>query len=115
MQKPPALRRSSWMAAEPLGSLSSEGKQRVYCCSLWLTFACSSFIAAFCTFGAGSSFGVFQDFYTVQGTSSPSNISWIGSVQFFFTFAMGLPAGKLLDAGYFHHAQVCGAVLYVFS
>ncbi|KAI0827057.1 major facilitator superfamily domain-containing protein [Trametes gibbosa] len=80
----------------------------------WLSVL-GGFIAAFCTFGAGNSFGVFQDYYTLQGTSTPSNISWIGSVQFFFTFAMGLPAGKLLDAGYFHHAQIVGAVLYVFS
>ncbi|KAI0711315.1 major facilitator superfamily domain-containing protein [Earliella scabrosa] len=80
----------------------------------WLSVA-GGWLAAFCTFGAGSSFGVYEDFYTLRGTSTPSNISWIGSVQFFLTFAMGLPAGKLLDAGYFHHAQVIGAALYVFS
>ncbi|TBU58564.1 MFS general substrate transporter [Dichomitus squalens] len=80
----------------------------------WLSVL-GGWMAAFCTFGAGSSFGVYQDFYTLKGTSSPSNISWIGSMQFFLTFAMGLPAGKLLDAGYFHHAQIVGAILYIFS
>lgn len=35
----------------------------------------------FCTFGSSNSFGVFQDLYTLAGTSSASNISWIGSLQ----------------------------------
>lgn len=74
-----------------------------------------SWLVAFATFGAGSSFGVYQDFYTHQGTAGSSNISWIGSLQFFLMFATGLPAGKMLDSGYFHHAQITGAALYILS
>ncbi|KAI0711321.1 major facilitator superfamily domain-containing protein [Earliella scabrosa] len=80
----------------------------------WLSVL-GGFLVAFCTFGAGSSFGVYQEYYTLKGTSSASNISWIGSIQVFLTFSMGLPAGKMLDAGYFHHAQLAGATLYIFS
>jgi len=70
---------------------------------------------SFCTFGFASSFGVFEDYYVTAGASTSSNISWIGSLQLFFLFFMGLPAGRLFDAGYFHHATAFGTVLYVFS
>ncbi|OBZ76407.1 Riboflavin transporter MCH5 [Grifola frondosa] len=72
-------------------------------------------IAGFCTFGAANSFGVYQAFYTLEGTSSASNISWIGSVQLYLIFLVGLPAGKLFDLGYFHHLQVAGTIIYALS
>ena len=53
--------------------------------SLSLTF--SSWLAAFCTFGAGSSFGVYQDFYTLSGTSHHPISA--GSVP--FSFSLPLP------------------------
>jgi hypothetical protein len=46
---------------------------------------------------------------------TPSQVSWIGSVQVFFLFAMGLPAGKLFDEGYFHHCIIGGSLIYIFS
>ena len=74
-----------------------------------------SWLALFATFGYASSFGVYQDLYTRAGTSSSSNISWIGSSQLFFFIAMGLPAGKLLDKGYFRQVVLLGSIIYVFS
>jgi MFS family permease len=68
----------------------------------------------FGTFGYVSSYGVYQDLYNRTGTSSDSNISWIGSVQLFFTISMGLPAGKLLDNGYFKHSILAGTLIYLF-
>lgn len=76
---------------------------------------CDSWLACFSTFGYASSFGVYQDLYTLAGMSSASNISWIGSVQLCLMFMLGLPSGKLLDEGYFHHICIGGSVLYVFS
>ncbi|THH06902.1 hypothetical protein EW146_g9475, partial [Bondarzewia mesenterica] len=35
--------------------------------------------------------------------------------NFFFLIAMGLPAGKLLDMGYFRQVTLAGSILYVFS
>lgn len=67
------------------------------------------------TFGYTNAFGVYQDLYTRADTESASKISWIGSTQLFFLVAMGLPAGKLLDKGYFRHTTIFGSVLYVFS
>jgi hypothetical protein len=72
-------------------------------------------ITLFTTFGASNSFGVFQDFYTRSGTSSAFNISWIGSVQLFLLFSMGLVTGKLFDAGYFHYIYSLGMFLYLLS
>ncbi|KAH9949495.1 major facilitator superfamily domain-containing protein [Amylocystis lapponica] len=71
-------------------------------------------IVTFCTFGFASSFGVFQDYYATVSTSSSSEISWIGSLQLFFLFGVGLPAGQLYDLGYFHYTSICGTILYVF-
>lgn len=74
-----------------------------------------SWLALFATFGYASSFGVFQDFYVLHGTSTSSNVSWIGSTSLFFFIAMGLPAGKLVDSGYFKHVLFAGSLLYIFS
>ncbi|KAG5649893.1 hypothetical protein H0H81_001626 [Sphagnurus paluster] len=67
------------------------------------------------TFGYINAFGVYQDFYTRAGVASASSISWVGSTQLFFAFLMGLPAGKLLDMGYFRQTIFTGSLLFVFS
>lgn len=69
---------------------------------------------SFCTFGYASSFGVYQDYYVLAGTSTSSNISWIGSLQLFMLFFVGFPAGRLFDAGYLHLLLFCGSILFVF-
>jgi MFS family permease len=71
-------------------------------------------MALFATFGYISSFGVYQDLYVLAGTASSSNVSWIGSTQLWFFVAMGLPAGALLDKGYFKHLILVGSIIYVF-
>ncbi|KAH0578997.1 hypothetical protein H2248_003174 [Termitomyces sp. 'cryptogamus'] len=74
-------------------------------------------MVTFCTFGVVQSFGVYQDYYTRISLNehTPSSISWIGSMQVFFVFAVGLPAGRLFDAGYFHHCILGGSLVYIFS
>lgn len=72
-------------------------------------------IISFCTFGFASSFGVFEDYYVLSGASTSSNISWIGSIQLFLLFFMGLPAGKLFDEGYFHITTAIGSTILVFA
>ncbi|KIJ30595.1 hypothetical protein M422DRAFT_106460, partial [Sphaerobolus stellatus SS14] len=78
----------------------------------WTTVI-GGFLATSATFGYVNAFGVYQDVYTRAGTASPSKISWIGSTQLFFLLAMALPAGKLLDLGYFRQTVFCGSILYV--
>ncbi|KAF9561240.1 MFS general substrate transporter [Agrocybe pediades] len=82
----------------------------------WLTVLGGTMVT-FCTFGVVQSFGVYQDYYSRVSLSehTPSQISLIGSLQVFFVFALGLPAGRLFDAGYFHHCLLTGSVVYIFS
>ncbi|EAU86708.2 hypothetical protein CC1G_06469 [Coprinopsis cinerea okayama7 len=82
----------------------------------WLTVIGGALVA-FCTFGVVQSFGVYQDFYTRTwlNEKTPSEVSWIGSVQVFLVFAIGLPAGRLLDLGYFHHTMISGTVIFALS
>ncbi|KAJ7496787.1 MFS general substrate transporter [Mycena latifolia] len=80
----------------------------------WMTIV-GGFLVAAVTFGYTFSFGVYQDVYTRSHAASPSSISWIGSTQLFFLLVMGLPAGKLLDMGYFRHTVLAGSFVLVSS
>ncbi|KAH9922390.1 MFS general substrate transporter [Fomitopsis serialis] len=79
----------------------------------WLSVF-GGWLVSFCTFGFASSFGVFEAYYVNAGTSSSSNISWIGSLQLFFLFVLGFPAGKLFDEGYFRLEMAVGTILVIF-
>ncbi|KAF6752787.1 major facilitator superfamily domain-containing protein [Ephemerocybe angulata] len=74
-------------------------------------------IMSFCTFGVVQSFGVYQDYYTRVSLSekTASEISWIGSAQVFLLFAIGLPAGKLMEMGYYRHTTIAGTLIYSIS
>ncbi|EJU03434.1 MFS general substrate transporter [Dacryopinax primogenitus] len=82
----------------------------------WLTVA-GAWLCLVCTFGYTNAYGVYQSYYvqTMLPSSSTSAISWIGSLQLFFLFAMGLPTGRLFDAGYFRHLMIGGMVIMVGS
>ncbi|KAH9926041.1 uncharacterized protein B0H18DRAFT_954918 [Fomitopsis serialis] len=95
------------VAAPPAINIPDGGLQA------WLSVL-GGFLICTTTFGYSNSFGVFQDYYVLSGASSASNISWIGSLQLFFMFVVGLPAGKLFDQGYFHYVVGSGSILYVF-
>lgn len=70
------------MEAFKLGSLFSEGDEFrfiiILCTDEYLYI---SWMVLFTTFGYTNSFGVYQALYTLEGTSTASNISWIGSLQ----------------------------------
>ncbi|GJJ08891.1 hypothetical protein Clacol_003111 [Clathrus columnatus] len=76
-----------------------------------------SFCMVFVSQGAIYAFGVYQDFYTriFLSEHSPSQIAWIGSLQLFLIFFLGLFVGKMFDEGYFHHLIITGSVIYLFS
>ncbi|KAI0759284.1 MFS general substrate transporter [Trametes elegans] len=82
----------------------------------WLTIA-GAWMVQFSTFGYLNAFGVYQDFYTRAFLShvSPSNISWIGSVQLFLMYAPAVIVGGAFDSGYFHYVQLTGSLLLVVS
>lgn len=45
---------------------------------------------------------------------SPSQISWIGSMQLFLMFSLGPISGKLFDEGYFKPLLLSSSLLYLF-
>ena len=53
--------------------------------------------------GTINAFGVFQTYYEANllSNESPSNISWIGSIQAFLLLMVGVLTGPAYDAGYF--------------
>lgn len=64
----------------------------------WLTVI-GGLLATISSIGFLSAFSVFQSYYgmIVLPTESASNISWIGSLQIFGCFFLGLFAGRLSD------------------
>lgn len=54
----------------------------------------------FCTFGYANAFGVYQAYYSTHQLSdkTPSQISWIGSLQVFFLFMGNLFGGPMFDS-----------------
>ncbi|KAJ7215509.1 MFS general substrate transporter [Mycena pura] len=82
----------------------------------WATVV-GAFLIQFCGFGYTNSFGVYEDFYKREylTQSSPSAISWIGSINAFIVPSAGLIAGRLYDRGYFYHLIIGGSLLLSFS
>ncbi|CAJ0548687.1 Ff.00g023000.m01.CDS01 [Fusarium sp. VM40] len=72
-------------------------------------------IVFFNTWGVANGFGIFQQYYTQTLDETESTISWIGSVQVFFLFSVGVIAGRLTDAGYFRIVFYLGVFLQVFG
>ncbi|TFY59369.1 hypothetical protein EVJ58_g5825 [Rhodofomes roseus] len=115
VEKEPPLGKVSTNLNTPL-TPAAQSDQVIPDGGLWAWLAViGGALVQFCTFGYSSSFGVYQAYYVLEGGFSSSDASWVGSLQFFLLFFMGLPAGKLFDAGYFRHMQVAGTLLYVFS
>ncbi|KZT61346.1 MFS general substrate transporter [Calocera cornea HHB12733] len=80
----------------------------------WMTVLGSWFMSSVC-FGYVNGYGVYQTYYveTLLPSYSASSISWIGSLQTYFLFAVGIITGPLFDRGYFRHMMIGGSVLFV--
>lgn len=65
--------------------------------------------------GIVNTFGVYQTYYAgaLLSNQSPSNISWIGSIQAFLLLLVGVVTGPLYDAGYFRALVITGSFLVV--
>lgn len=64
-----------------------------------------------------NSFGAFQTYYETGSDwhRSPSEISWIGSIQSFLSLMVGVFTGPLYDAGYFRYIICAGGFLVPFG
>ncbi|EIM79592.1 MFS general substrate transporter [Stereum hirsutum FP-91666 SS1] len=76
-----------------------------------------SFLALFATFGQMNAFGSFQLWYSEHQLSqySPSDISWIGSLQLWVFFFSGGIIGRFFDAYGPRWLLVLGTLIYTFS
>lgn len=76
-----------------------------------------AFMLWFNTMGIWNAFGVFQTYYESGQlfTRSSSDISWIGSIQSFMLFVIGIFAGPLYDRGYLRTLLVVGSFGVVFG
>jgi MFS family permease len=70
-----------------------------------------AWITVFSTWGYVNSFGAFQTYYTETLNIAPSTVSWIGSVQVWILFFIGVFSGRALDAGYFLPTFLIGVVI----
>ncbi|KAJ7671825.1 major facilitator superfamily domain-containing protein [Mycena rosella] len=82
----------------------------------WLVVA-GAMAASASTFGYVNAWGVFQAYYTetlLTGVA-PSNIAWIGSIQYSLVFGPGLITGRWFDLGYFKVPFLAASCLLVLS
>ncbi|KAG9197567.1 hypothetical protein G6514_001472 [Epicoccum nigrum] len=70
-------------------------------------------IVTFFIWGFITSFGMFQAYYTATGVSSPSNISWIGSLMIFFLMLIPVWSGSAADVGHFKLVLRMGMLLWI--
>ncbi|ATY64748.1 Major facilitator superfamily general substrate transporter [Cordyceps militaris] len=79
-------------------------------CVAW-TQCLITHLIIFTTWGWANSFGSFQAYYTTLLDRSPSEVSWIGSLNVFLLFFVGTFTGRLTDAGHFRAVFLVGSVL----
>ncbi|KAL8818809.1 MAG: hypothetical protein Q9191_007858 [Dirinaria sp. TL-2023a] len=71
----------------------------------------------FNSWGVINAFGVYQAYYSTSLLSheTASAISWIGTLQGFLIFLVGILTGPIFDRGYFRHLILAGTFLVVFG
>lgn len=72
-------------------------------------------IANMMSWGYATGFAVFQLYYKQTLHLPASQISWIGSIQIFLCFVIGMVSGRLSDAGFPRHMYAIGATISVFA
>lgn len=63
--------------------------------------------------GYMNSFGIFQAYYTSVLGRTASDISWVGSFEFFMVYFLGTFSGRAMDAGYLRQTVALGLFLVV--
>ncbi|KAF2790647.1 MFS general substrate transporter [Melanomma pulvis-pyrius CBS 109.77] len=74
-----------------------------------------AFVLFFNSWGIINTFGSYQAYYETNllPSSTPSAISWIGSIQAFLLLIVGAISGPIYDAGYFRSLLIGGSFLLV--
>jgi len=69
----------------------------------------------FATWGYINSFGFFQTHYVTAFNRTPSEVSWIISVQIFLLSLISTFSGRATDAGYYRITMITGFSLQIFG
>lgn len=80
-------------------------------------YASSAFSDTIICRGVVNTFGIFQSYYeeTLLPSHSASSISWIGTMQGFLLFIVGVIVGPVFDKGYLKSLIAIGSFLVVFG
>jgi MCP family monocarboxylic acid transporter-like MFS transporter 3 len=112
---------------ETAGAVGSEGVIRMTSSNLgtadeppdggwtaWSQVVPAHIATALC-WGYGTGFAVFQLYYKETMNLPAAQVSWIGSIQLFLYFVVGLFSGRLSDAGYTRQLYFTGTVMTCFG
>ncbi|KAF4339527.1 riboflavin transporter MCH5 [Fusarium beomiforme] len=80
---------------------------------LTVSVVLSSHFVVMNTSGFTNSFGALQSYFIDEFNEPSSKVSWIGSMQIFLYFFIGIFSGRLTDAGYFRVTFFTGSLLNV--
>ncbi|KAI1106284.1 MFS general substrate transporter [Jackrogersella minutella] len=72
-------------------------------------------IANMLSWGYGTGFSVFQLYYKQTMNLPAAQVAWVGSIQIFLCFVIGMVSGRLSDAGYPRVLYAVGAVISLFG
>ncbi|KAI1484210.1 MFS general substrate transporter [Daldinia eschscholtzii] len=75
----------------------------------------SAHIANMISWGYGTGFSVFQLYYKQTMNLPAVQVSWIGSVQIFLCFLVGVASGRLSDGGHSRQLYATGAIICIFG
>ncbi|CAO2649186.1 Nn.00g101350.m01.CDS01 [Neocucurbitaria sp. VM-36] len=78
----------------------------------WTQVLCAWF-AIMNTWGFVNSFGAFQPYYETILPEPASTISWIGSIQAWLLFFVGMFSGRALDRGWFRPTVALGIAIHL--
>lgn len=74
-----------------------------------------AFVAFAMTWGYGTGFAAHQLYYQETLHLPSSSVSWIGSIQLFLYFVVGLASGRLADVGYTKCLYLIGSMMSCFG
>ncbi|KAI0383112.1 MFS general substrate transporter [Hypomontagnella monticulosa] len=72
-------------------------------------------IANMMSWGYATGFAVFQLYYKQTLHLPASQVSWVGSIQIFLCFVIGMISGRVSDAGFPRHMYGAGAIISIFA
>ncbi|KAE8146866.1 putative MFS monocarboxylate transporter [Aspergillus avenaceus] len=105
------IKRTEPLASNPIRSPPPDGGF-----AAWMAVL-AGFLLFFTTWGFSTAYGAFQHYYQTDllTDKTPSQLSWIGTVNAFFLISTGAVAGPLFDRGFLLHLMSAGCFMTTFG